>query len=45
MGGTVAIGQAAPQLGAIMGARTAATNIFKVIDRVSNVFLCIPDGG
>lgn len=33
MGGTVAIGQAAPQLGAIMGARTAATNIFKVIDR------------
>lgn len=34
MGGTISLGMAAPQLGAIMGARNAASQIFDVIDRV-----------
>uniref|UniRef100_A0A0N5ANT6 ABC transporter family protein n=1 Tax=Syphacia muris TaxID=451379 RepID=A0A0N5ANT6_9BILA len=33
IGGAVAIGQAAPQLGVIMSARNAASTIFSVIDR------------
>lgn len=33
--GTISIGQAAPQLGVIMAARNAASNIFSIIDRVS----------
>uniref|UniRef100_A0A915ANQ4 Uncharacterized protein n=1 Tax=Parascaris univalens TaxID=6257 RepID=A0A915ANQ4_PARUN len=45
MGGTVAIGQAAPQLGAVMGARTAATNIFKVIDRKPEIDSQSSEGG
>uniref|UniRef100_A0A0M3KCV2 ABC-type xenobiotic transporter n=1 Tax=Anisakis simplex TaxID=6269 RepID=A0A0M3KCV2_ANISI len=33
MGGAIALGQAVPQMGAIMGARNAATRIFQIIDR------------
>lgn len=36
MGGTMSLGMAAPQVGALMGARNAASAIFEVIDRVSS---------
>ncbi|VDM47295.1 unnamed protein product [Toxocara canis] len=44
MGGTIAIGQAAPQIGAIMGAKNAATDLFRVIDRKPEIDSQSSDG-
>ncbi|TMS33674.1 hypothetical protein L596_001386 [Steinernema carpocapsae] len=43
MGGTFALGQAAPQLAVIIGAKAAATTIFDVIDRSQNCLQCRPN--
>lgn len=42
IGGTFAVGQAAPQIGVILGAKSAAAPIFEIIDRVRSINLPYP---